>query len=222
MIKMNIKSPYFLAYLAIVLYSISMLIYATFKFFFGEDANSISAFGSVMGGVGAIFAGFIAIYLFNDWRIEKNYELKKEAALNLLKDILNINSTIESLLAIVFEFRQLNSDDEYKQYEKWCNDLSKEYLDTIIKLKKSNNLYHGLVLDFEKDTKLISKEDMEIIQEIFNIIASNAKTTCCNYHDKTNHPLDAVDTKDYTNIINSKIRTLNEVCKPFTHITRIS
>ncbi|HFG6905464.1 hypothetical protein [Acinetobacter baumannii] len=219
---MKIKSPYFLAYLAIVLYSISLLIYGTFKFFFGEDANSVSAFGSVMGGVGAFFAGFIAIYLFNDWRIEKNYELKKEAALNLLKDILNINSTIESLLAIMFEFRQLNSDDEYKQFEKWCNDLSKEYLDTMINLKKSNNLYHGLVLDFEKDNKLVSKEDMEIIYEIFNIIASNAKTICCNYRDKTSHPLDAVDTNDYANIINSKIRTLNIVCKPFTEKTKVS
>lgn len=65
---MNIKSPYFLTFLAIILYLVSMLIFVTIKYLFNEEAQYISAFASILGGVGAISAGIIAIYLFNDWR----------------------------------------------------------------------------------------------------------------------------------------------------------
>lgn len=94
---MNIKSPYFLVYLAIVLYSISMLIYGTIKFFFGEDANSVSAFGSVMGGVGAFFAGFIAIYLFNDWREIHNQTTYKDICISTFNTQTRLNVKLISI-----------------------------------------------------------------------------------------------------------------------------
>ncbi len=65
---MNIKSPYFLTFLAIILYLISMLVFVTIKFFLNEKAEYISAFASVLSGVGTIAAGIIAIFLFNDWK----------------------------------------------------------------------------------------------------------------------------------------------------------
>lgn len=60
---MKLKSPMFWVYLVVILYLVSMLVYVSVEFFGGTDTNIISAFGSVLGGVGTIFAGFIAIYL---------------------------------------------------------------------------------------------------------------------------------------------------------------
>ncbi|MCW8039808.1 SoxR reducing system RseC family protein [Acinetobacter entericus] len=75
---MKLKSPLFWVYLAVNLYLISMLVFVSVQFFGGSDIGKISAFGSVLGGVGAFFAGFVAIYLFNDWRKPAKFELEKK------------------------------------------------------------------------------------------------------------------------------------------------
>lgn len=77
---MNIKSPFFLLHLSIVLYSITMLIYGTMKFFLNADLNSISAFGSIMGGLGAFFAGIVGLYIFLNWEDQTNKLTLKEEA----------------------------------------------------------------------------------------------------------------------------------------------
>lgn len=80
---MNFKSPYNLAILAIVLYSTSMLVYGTLRIFIGEKIDAISAYGSVLGGIGAFFAAFVALIIFEGWKDQANFELKKEHANNL-------------------------------------------------------------------------------------------------------------------------------------------
>lgn len=55
-----------------------MLVYVSVEFFGGADTNKIAAFGSVLGGVGTLFAGFVAIYLFNDWREQHNKNIESQ------------------------------------------------------------------------------------------------------------------------------------------------
>ena len=68
----------FWIYLVVILYLVSMLVYVSVEFFGGADTNKIAAFGSVLGGVGTLFAGFVAIYLFNDWREQHNKNIESQ------------------------------------------------------------------------------------------------------------------------------------------------
>ncbi|ENX01029.1 hypothetical protein F899_01662 [Acinetobacter sp. CIP 101934] len=75
---MKLKSAMFWVYLVVILYLVSMLVYVSVEFFGGADTNKISAFGSVLSGVGTLFAGFVAIYLFNDWREQHNKNIESQ------------------------------------------------------------------------------------------------------------------------------------------------
>ena len=75
---MKLKSAMFWIYLVVILYLVSMLVYVSVEFFGGADTNKIAAFGSVLGGVGTLFAGFVAIYLFNDWREQHNKNIESQ------------------------------------------------------------------------------------------------------------------------------------------------
>ncbi len=50
---MKSNSLLFWVFLAVNLYLISMLVFVSVQFFGGSDTDKISAFGSVLGGVGA-------------------------------------------------------------------------------------------------------------------------------------------------------------------------
>lgn len=216
---MKISSPFFLTLLAIVLYSVCMLVYGTLCIFKNANANDISAFGSILGGVGSFFAAFVAIYLFSDWRVVKNYELVKETSLTLLNAILNINSDIESLLSITHEFEILN-EAEYEEFNKMCANYTLNFMNNLIVLKSKNNLHHGLVRNFETDKKLFEKEELELITNIFDIIANNVELIIKNYFlNKQNptaqkHKLQIIDLNKYSTMVRSKISLLNKECKP--------
>lgn len=62
----------------IVAYAVALLTFCTFKNFYNLTADFISAFGSILGACAAIFAAFVAAYLFNDWKTSANYEQNKE------------------------------------------------------------------------------------------------------------------------------------------------
>ncbi|MFW2066412.1 hypothetical protein ACG9ZB_07520 [Acinetobacter johnsonii] len=219
---MKLKSPKFWVYLAVNLYLISMLVFVTVECFGGADSAKISAFGSVLGGVGAFFAGIIAIYLFSDWRLVKKYELEKETSLVLLNSILNINSTIESLLSLADQFRDLNSldNEQIAQFSKWCDDYSLSFLQNLTEIKSQNNLHHALVRDFEKDTKLFSKEDLMLFTNIFDQLGGNIETIFLNYKNKTldaksaSVELSQIDMTEYGKMIRTKIVLLKKECKP--------
>lgn len=212
----ELKSPCFWIYLVVVLYLVSMLVYVTFDFFEGADTSKISAFGSILSGVGAFFAGFIAIILFSDWRVIKNYELIKDTSLSLLDTLLNLNSNIESLLGITCEFKNLQPE-ECEKFGKWCDEFSLAYMKNLIELKSKNNLHHGLVRNFEKDEKLFSTNDLNLIVKTFGLICSNVEIIHSNLDAKENPtPIDlnAVDLSEYSQMIRTKIQILNSECRP--------
>lgn len=94
---MKITSPYFLALLAIVLYSASMLVYGTLCIFKNATASDISAFGSILGGVGAFFGGFVALFIFYGWKNQFNKNIEKELALGVIKDFVDTDSSLSKV-----------------------------------------------------------------------------------------------------------------------------
>ncbi|WP_228155521.1 hypothetical protein [Acinetobacter baumannii] len=62
----------------VVAYAMALLTFCTFKNFYNLSADFISAFGSILGACAAIFAAFVAAYLFNDWKTSANFEQNKE------------------------------------------------------------------------------------------------------------------------------------------------
>lgn len=62
----------------VVAYAIALLSFCTMKNIYGTTAEYISAFGSYLGAIGAFFAAFVAVYLFNDWREIHNQTTYKD------------------------------------------------------------------------------------------------------------------------------------------------
>ena len=80
-----------------MLFRSSMLVFVSVQFFGGSDSGKISAFGSVLGGVGAFFAGFVAIYLFNGWKVQHNHTSLKEFSLKVFYVYTDINVKLVSI-----------------------------------------------------------------------------------------------------------------------------
>ncbi|ENX63609.1 hypothetical protein F885_00351 [Acinetobacter higginsii] len=73
------KSTFYVVLLwGVVIYAVALLTYCTMKNVFSASADFISAFGSILGACGALFAAFVAAYLFNDWREIHNQTTYKE------------------------------------------------------------------------------------------------------------------------------------------------
>lgn len=113
---MKLKSPLFWVYLVVIIYLVSMLVYVSVEFLGGADTNKISAFGSILGGVGTIFAGFIAIYLFNDWRVQENEIFKRDLAHTIYNDMGGLLSMLLSknekydIDDLQFQFQKINTN----------------------------------------------------------------------------------------------------------------
>jgi len=52
----------------IVAYSVALLLYCTSKTLMGADADSISAFGSILSAIATIYATYVAIKLYANWK----------------------------------------------------------------------------------------------------------------------------------------------------------
>lgn len=176
--------------------------------------QSFTITASLFGGVTTLVAAYIASQLFDDWKDEKEYELTKETSLSLLEATLSLNSTIENLLAVIFEFRIFNNHAEFVEYTNYCNQYTKDFMQNIISIKTQNNKHHGLVLDFEKDEKLFLPKDMQLAMDVLHELEANFQITFDNYNNKTSIPLNPIDLTDYSSMIKSKIKYLNKQCKP--------
>lgn len=74
--QFKIKPFHLILCTGITIYFIALLMQCSFQHLLGQDANMISAFGSMLSGVGTIFAAIVAAYLFNDWRVNQDYQNK--------------------------------------------------------------------------------------------------------------------------------------------------
>ncbi|MBK5646632.1 MAG: hypothetical protein I4N51_05610 [Acinetobacter sp.] len=139
---MNFKSPYKLAILAIVLYSTSMLVYGTLRIFIGENIDAISAFGSVLGGLGAFYAAFMAFHIYKGWKVQANFELKKEHV-NHLSTLLSMGyDETHKISEILLNLAKIGTHEVLaeKYFNFSANDLRSEFYKTQINAKMLDRL----------------------------------------------------------------------------------
>lgn len=94
-------------FMTLILYLIGMLIYVSIEFFGGASVDKISAFGSILGGIGTIFAAFVAIYLFNGWKLVEDHKTKNDHANNAVNSFLELQNFLKSHLIKVNLIRSL-------------------------------------------------------------------------------------------------------------------
>jgi len=108
-------------------WALAIFAYGTALFYFAKHVldltgDDLDAYVATLSAGATLFAGFIAIYLFNDWREQKRFEINKEYSektLDLLNEVNNhinadyynhilIKSSIEEYLVINIPNDQIN------------------------------------------------------------------------------------------------------------------
>lgn len=139
---MNFRSSYFFIILTIVLYSICMLTYGTLRIFIDEKIDAISAFGSILSGIGTFFAAFAAIYIFNGWKVQANFDLKKEHVNHLTAFLSKGYDELHKISEILINLNDISSCEVL--CENYCtikaNDLRVEFYNNIINAKMLDRL----------------------------------------------------------------------------------
>ena len=156
---MNFKSPYNLAILAIVLYSTSMLVYGTLRIFIGENIDAISAYGSVLGAIGAFFAAFVALIIFDGWKIQHNKNLNNKYAEKVLDaynsyliSTLNFDLFLPTFDDVIFlERLSGNQDNLISKQERL--DFLREEINKAFKEFISKLNYYGIISENENITQ---------------------------------------------------------------------
>ncbi|WP_180036102.1 MULTISPECIES: hypothetical protein [unclassified Acinetobacter] len=80
-------------------WALAIFFYGTGIFFFASKVlqltgDDLDAYVSLISAGSTLFAGFIAIYLFNDWRDQKKFEIGKEYGGQILELVNNINKEL--------------------------------------------------------------------------------------------------------------------------------
>ncbi|MDC4397385.1 hypothetical protein OHV36_01245 [Acinetobacter baumannii] len=121
----------------VVAYALALLTYCTMKSVLSTSADNISAFGSILGASGAFFAAFVATYLFNDWRLQASFDLKKqhvnEISYLLAQSYDELHKMEEILLNLknVEDYKILSE----KYYSFKANDLRDEFYSKQLNVK---------------------------------------------------------------------------------------
>jgi len=148
---MKITSPFFLALLAIVIYSICMLVYGTLSIFKNAESDDISAFGSILGGVGTLLSCIIALIIFYGWKKQHNKSIVANEAKAVFNKIHNERNIIHF---IKFKLESMNEvNDSEKQT--FITDI----LFQIRKLEELHNSNNGSISEF---TNLIEGSKLQL------------------------------------------------------------
>ncbi|MBI0393480.1 hypothetical protein [Acinetobacter bereziniae] len=152
-----------LIYISICLVGFSFYLSMGQKF----DEKSVSNIINVFIWATYILTPIVAVWVFNDWKDQKKYELKKENSFKLFESILNIQNTLEELMALTQEFRYLKNDEEKNFFGKECDKAVLKYYEQLNVLKSNNNLHHGLVRNYLKDKKIITDDIFSSLDDFF-------------------------------------------------------
>ncbi|EQB5549259.1 hypothetical protein [Acinetobacter baumannii] len=159
----------------VVVYAIALLIYCTFKNFIGASADFISAFGSILGACAAIFAAFVAAYLFNDWREIHNQTTYKDICTSIFNTQTKLNVRLISINDNFSKAKNTcfippNSYDTNKIADliekdiQQVGDLMTELLYQIVYLKKLIKSFNNPTVDKMTDLLLDYMTLMDITQ----------------------------------------------------------
>ncbi|MDS7968215.1 hypothetical protein RMB12_14420 [Acinetobacter sp. V117_2] len=164
---MNSKKETLLSVLlwGLVVYALALLIYCTFKNFIGASADSISAFGSILGACASIFAAFVAAYLFNDWREIHNQTTYKDICTSIFNTqtklnvkLISINDNFSKAKNNYFippnSYNTLKIADLIEKDVQQVGDLMSELLYQIVYLKKLIKSFNNPSVDKMNDLLL--------------------------------------------------------------------
>lgn len=119
-----------------------MLTYGTLRIFIDEKIEAISAFGSILSGIGTFFAAFAAIYIFNGWKEQANFDLKKNHVNHLTEFLSKGYDELHKISEILINLHDLPSCEVL--CENYCtikaNDLRIEFYNNIINAKMLDRL----------------------------------------------------------------------------------
>lgn len=149
---MNRRNLNFLALLlwGVVAYAIGLLIYCSMKYVFNTSGENISAFGSILGGCGAFFAAFVAVYLFNDWRETEDFKRILSLHDQCFKVMYDNTNTIEDILISLNKNPKFPPKSSINQIMRSTYELiaylSMDYNESLKKDKKLNELLEIIIL----------------------------------------------------------------------------
>lgn len=146
-------------------WALAIFAYGTAVFYFAKyvldlTGDDLDAYVATLSAGASLFAGFVAIYLFNDWREQKKFEINKEYSentLNLLNEVNNhinaeyynhilIKSSLEEYLVITTPKDQINiTEILYK--------LKPQFETLLLILKDKDSIVY--LNEFEKSTLYI-------------------------------------------------------------------
>ena len=147
--------------------------------------EALSTTSGFFGGISTLVAAYVASQLFNDWRVEKKYELIKEKSNNLLIAIYACKSNLEKLAVYVYTYPNLKDKNEYDFFLKTTSEIVFEYQEIIINLK-THLAIHGKVIG--KD-KLLSDDDLLEINSGFSALSIASEIILKNFKLSANNQI---------------------------------
>lgn len=183
-------------------------------FDFQSSANSLkdtwTIVSSLFGGIATLTAAYIASLLFNDWRVEKQFELNKEYLDRLFSLIFDIKNNISSqshqiahiynrftdsdiysfLILEAVNFHKLSQDDITAYY--YSEIISKLIPDCNIQTKYSN---------FRKSLCYLCFINEEVSQLYADILSNNSQTSPFQIYEANEHKLNETQLSKYKLLI---------------------
>lgn len=163
----------------VVIYSIALLTFCTMKIVFNSSDDSISAFGSIIGALGAFFATFVAAYLYNDWKDAHNKNIDAQFCMKIYDFIDFANHELVMISGFIKDYSRLEVDKKQMHKEALISHLDRLLLlhdKTTINLSNlgyfiNNEEYNNLYLPNIEE--IITR--LEVYMEIYrNYIAGNS------------------------------------------------
>ncbi|OTU54436.1 hypothetical protein CAT36_00275 [Acinetobacter pittii] len=148
----------------LVAYAIALLTYCTMQDVFHSSVENISAFGSILGGCGAFFAAFVAIYLFNDWRETEDFKRILSLHDQCFKVMYENTNTIEDILINLSKNPKFPPSSSINQIIRTTYGIiayvAMDYNESLKKDKKLRELIEILILINKKFTAYHSGEEI--------------------------------------------------------------
>ncbi|MGE9759282.1 hypothetical protein ACQP6U_18055 [Acinetobacter baumannii] len=146
------------------------------KYFFGQCID-ISLLKDVFSISATIFAALVAVLLFTDWRIQKNFELKYERLNNIISSLSELRADIILLRNDILKLETVKNNLEHSP--SILEHRNPEVFSTLLKINGSIFVYSKLTKDEKLNTLYNSFEKICFI--IFGLNEKIVKDTYKNY-----------------------------------------
>lgn len=98
----------------VVGYAIALLGYCSLYFVFKKSDAYISAFGSVLSATATFTASFVAVYLFNDWKVQHNKQVINNFGLQVYELFFSFENDLSIYHQHLEELQALISSYDYE------------------------------------------------------------------------------------------------------------